>query len=99
MPSEVTQARARGVVAVPATVTITVSKVPGELWRWARIAALDHDTSAAVIVIEALELYRAVVEGVAEGAGEKDLREGSGPASRGPMKCVPARNAVARIRR
>ena len=42
-------------------------RLPGELWRWARIAAIDHDTTAAAIVTEALKLYRSVAEAAPEG--------------------------------
>lgn len=51
----------------PAIVPAAV-RLPRELWRWARIAAIDRDTSASAIVAEALELHRAIAEGP-EGPG------------------------------
>jgi len=54
----------------PGLVSVTV-RLPGELWRWARIAAIDHDATASAIVTDALELYRAISEG-AQAKAEDD---------------------------
>ena len=51
--------------------TSATMRLPGELWRWARIAAIDHDTTAGGIVSQALELYRSIAEAPQEGAGDK----------------------------
>jgi hypothetical protein len=46
-----------------ATRLLSVSKVPVGLHRWVRGHAVMTDRSASAVVIEALELLRAVVEG------------------------------------
>jgi len=46
----------------PGPVTV---KMPAELHRWVKVRAVQTDRTSSAVVIEALELLRAVVEGEA----------------------------------